>query len=100
MFCKKCGCLLMPKDGKMACGECGVKSTASGKIEDKKKPKKKLEIMDSKNIDAHFPEIKHDCGKCEHGVCYFWTKQTRSSDEPETKFYKCTKCGHTFREYD
>ncbi|PIO07920.1 transcription factor S, partial [Candidatus Pacearchaeota archaeon CG10_big_fil_rev_8_21_14_0_10_35_219] len=30
---------------------------------------------------------------------YFWTMQTRAADESETKFYRCTKCDHTWREY-
>jgi len=25
--------------------------------------------------------------------------QTRAADEPPTRFYRCTKCGHTWREY-
>ena len=36
--------------------------------------------------------IKIDCEKChnQEGVC--WSLQTRSADEPETRFYRCTKC--------
>ena len=30
---------------------------------------------------------------------YFWMMQTRGSDEPETKFYKCEKCKHVWRDY-
>ncbi|GAI81579.1 unnamed protein product, partial [marine sediment metagenome] len=30
---------------------------------------------------------------------YFWSVQTRSGDEAETKFFKCTKCEFTWREY-
>jgi len=29
----------------------------------------------------------------------WWTQQTRSSDEPETRFYRCMKCKKTWREY-
>ncbi|MEM4865380.1 MAG: hypothetical protein QXY09_02690 [Acidilobaceae archaeon] len=25
--------------------------------------------------------------------------QTRAADEPPTRFYRCTKCGYTWREY-
>jgi DNA-directed RNA polymerase subunit M len=32
-------------------------------------------------------------------MAYFWTQQTRGADEPETRFFKCTKCSHTWREY-
>ncbi|MBI2112883.1 transcription factor S, partial [Candidatus Woesearchaeota archaeon] len=26
-------------------------------------------------------------------------QQTRGADEPETRFFRCTKCNYTWREY-
>ena len=43
--------------------------------------------------------IKIDCEKCHNQEGVWWTFQTRSADEPETKFYRCTKCNHTWRDY-
>ena len=43
--------------------------------------------------------IKIDCEKCHNQEGGWWTFQTRSADEPETKFYRCTKCNHTWRDY-
>tara|TARA_Y100000310_G_C20650818_1_gene799312 strand:- start:76 stop:345 length:270 start_codon:yes stop_codon:yes gene_type:complete len=43
---------------------------------------------------------KEECPKCANIGAYWWTEQTRSSDEPETQFFRCTKCKHTWREYD
>ena len=43
--------------------------------------------------------MKYDCKKCENTEAYFWTLQTRSADEPETRFFKCTKCSTVHREY-
>ena len=40
-----------------------------------------------------------DCEKCHNKEGVSWTFQTRSADEPETKFYRCTKCNHTWRDY-
>ena len=99
MFCEKCGALLMPKDGKMACPQCGKVSKSDGKMVEKQE-KKELVIMNKKDTEMKYPEIDQDCEKCECTRCYFWAMQTRSSDEPETKFYKCVKCGHTWREDD
>jgi DNA-directed RNA polymerase subunit M len=46
------------------------------------------------------PIVKDEkCKKCGNEDSYFWTVQTRASDESETKFFKCTKCGHTRRDY-
>jgi len=45
------------------------------------------------------PVVNETCPKCENDKAYFWMVQTRSSDESPTKFFKCTKCGHTKRDY-
>ena len=39
------------------------------------------------------------CEKCGNKAAYYWTQQTRGADEPETRFFKCTKCEYTWREY-
>ena len=52
-----------------------------------------LQIM----LAALVYQIKHP--KCDHKEAWFWTSQTRAGDEAETKFFKCTKCRHTWREY-
>ena len=39
------------------------------------------------------------CPNCGAREAYYWSVQTRSADEPMTQFFKCKKCGHTWREY-
>jgi DNA-directed RNA polymerase subunit M len=39
------------------------------------------------------------CPVCGHNEAKWWTVQTRSADEPMTQFFRCVKCGHTWREY-
>jgi len=51
------------------------------------------------NQKEDLPIVNEDCPECGHDKAYFWTKQTRASDEPETKFYRCVKCRKTWREY-
>mgnify|MGYP001593021821 CR=1 FL=1 len=103
MFCPKCGALLRPKDKgtkKIWYCSCGfTKSPEEGdsaEIKEKFDPVKKIEIME--NIEVN-PKIKITCDKCGNKVAYYWTQQTRGADEPETRFFKCTKCSHTWREY-
>ena len=98
MFCPKCGSLLMPKDEKMVCGSCKHISS-EGKLTEKKKQEKKIEIIEKSQQQKHLPKIKAHCEKCNNNEAYFHTMQTRSSDEPETKFFKCTKCSYSWREY-
>jgi len=40
-----------------------------------------------------------ECPKCGNKEAYYWTVQTRAGDEAETKFLKCTRCKHTWRDY-
>lgn len=40
------------------------------------------------------------CSKCGNDEVYFWMLQTRAADEPPTRFYKCTRCGKVWREYE
>src|SRR5271157_7834 len=39
------------------------------------------------------------CPKCGHDKAATWQVQTRGGDEPSTHFYRCVKCGCTWREY-
>lgn len=45
------------------------------------------------------PSTKIPCKECGNDTAYWWIRQTRSSDEPETRFYRCSKCHYTWREY-
>lgn len=101
-FCPKCGALLIPKkEGSksiMACS-CGYKSKEAGTTitESVKDKKPKLEIIE-KEVEA-YPLVDKECPKCGHKQAYFWEIQTRASDEPATRFFKCEKCKHVWREY-
>jgi DNA-directed RNA polymerase subunit M len=39
------------------------------------------------------------CERCDNNLVFVWQVQTRGGDEASTQFMRCTKCGHTFREY-
>jgi DNA-directed RNA polymerase subunit M len=56
-------------------------------------------VVDKSKSEEDLPKVKEDCPDCGHDTAFFWTKQTRASDEPETKFYRCVKCKKTWREY-
>ena len=102
MFCPKCKSIMLPKKEKdktiLEC-KCGYKNNdlKDTTFKEKIKQEQKIEIID-KEVEA-YPLIEIQCNKCNHNKAYFWTIQTRASDEPETKFYKCEKCKHTWRDY-
>ena len=102
-FCPKCSALLIPSNaGKdsLICS-CGYNSKG-GKSLELKEPVKKQDASASgvaDNQESTLAKVKVECSKCNHTEAFFWTLQTRASDEPETEFYKCCKCEYTWREY-
>ena len=101
MFCKKCGTLMLPRKDSYVCPSCGYEQPkengSSQKIVSKSEGKSLIVI----NEDRITEPLDSDavCPKCHHRGAYFLLKQTRSADEPETKFYTCQNCGHRWREY-
>ena len=94
-FCPKCGAMLMSKK----C-ECGYEADADVKLETSESIEGAGEVVVVNDGDGEVnPIVDKECVKCGHPECYFWTKQTRAGDEAETKFYKCVKCKHTWRDY-
>ncbi len=103
MFCPECGSILRPKEksGKKvlycACGYTKAQEEAdTAEIRETSNEGKKIEVIEQ--IETH-PKVKTRCEKCGHGIAYYWIQQTRGADEPETRFFKCVKCNHTWREY-
>lgn len=103
-FCPKCGAILLPKKqgGKQAyvCS-CGHTEPIGedDSLKQTNEASKDIEIIDEeKDVDAN-PLVEAECPKCGHNKANFWLEQTRSSDEPETKFFKCEKCKHRWRDY-
>lgn len=101
MFCEKCGTLMTPLKDKYTCPSCGAEilkdSSQTTKIVSKGEEKSLIVIKEEKIAEPLDSDAV--CPKCEHRGAYYLLKQTRSADEPETKFYTCQKCGHRWREY-
>jgi len=98
-FCK-CGGLLVPVDGVMTCRKCGseqAKAKQSSALLKTAHADEKVIVLETN--ESNLPSIEHECEKCGNAIAYYWFIQTRASDEPPTRFFRCTKCGHTCREY-
>ena len=95
------------RDGKveLICRMCGKKekmTEQSFKISEKIEhdvTTDEIPVVDETTKVQALPVTKIECPKCGHDTAEWWTMQTRSSDEPETRFYRCLKCKHTWREY-
>jgi DNA-directed RNA polymerase subunit M len=99
-FCPKCGALLMMKKVKFGCPRCSYTAKEEIKIKTSEKMAKKeaIAVVDEK-VGEVYPITDYDCEKCKNRKAYFWIRQMRSGDEPESKFYKCTntKCKNVVR---
>ena len=87
----------MPKGKELVCS-CGYKQ--SGEVSALKEEGKKVEevavVEKEEKVNVI---IDAECPKCKNEKAETWEVQTRSVDEPPTRFHKCTKCSHTWREY-
>jgi DNA-directed RNA polymerase subunit M len=99
-FCPKCGAILIQKTKNFGCPRCNYSTKEKVKLETKEALHENIEINVVKEKDMNvLPVVEADCKKCDSKEAYFWTSQTRSGDEAETKFFRCKKCNHTWREY-
>jgi len=104
-FCPTCGLVCVSKKEKnktiLVCRKCGYKIKDYKPIEIKEEVKKDplddIVIIEEKK--EALPKIRLICPKCANKEAVWWMQQTRSSDEPPTLFFRCTKCRHSWREY-
>lgn len=101
MFCPKCKRLMRPDKatGKWRCGSCGT-TVAMGKgvVTAQSMPTgREMSIIEEKS--STLPTAAEECPKCGNPEAYWVLRQTRGADEPETRIFECTKCGHKWREY-
>ena len=110
-FCPDCGKLLYPdskNNNTLTCSKCGYKrdleenEDISLTEEIEHDPiKDKMEVVPVSQADSTKPTRAMYCSQCQKNQkISFWMVQTRSADEAPTRFFKCTECGETWREYD
>ena len=112
-FCPKCGSLMIARreNGKLVyiCPRCGYREEAtqnaavkilSTTIKHSEKERLVVITEDTKLEERLLPKVKIQCPRCGNDEAYYWVVQTRRADEPPTRFYKCTRCGYVWREYD
>ena len=104
MFCPKCGSLLIPKkEGKKTITKCSCGYKSKDDVNTTIKEEVKKDERSNKAVEEDFeslPLTEAECPKCKHKKAYFWEVQTRAADEAPTKFLKCEKCKHIWRDYN
>ena len=101
-FCPKCGAMMLPSNGVLKCNSCGYSNELSD--DDEYAVSEKVESNETvkmlgEDVDVR-PTTTETCPECGNDKAYYELKQTRSADEAPTRFFTCTECKHTWREYD
>ena len=106
MFCPECKSMLMSSGGQLKCRKCGY-IRKIGDIDQNKMTRKtdrtenEITIVDDEDAGINtMPTIQIKCPKCENNLAIWWLRQLRAADESEVRFFRCTACGHTWRQYD
>jgi DNA-directed RNA polymerase subunit M len=100
-FCE-CGSLMYPQGDKLVCRKCGKSKPKTGGMVVVSGPglqKKEIPVFDLQKQKDKIATIDEPCPKCKARETMWQMIQTRGTDEPATRFFRCLKCGHTWREY-
>lgn len=88
---------------KLVCRKCGYEKVADDEKEEivivAKGNKEEVPVIEGDNIKT-LPTTRVVCPECGNREAYWWLRQLRAADESEVRFFRCTKCGKTWREYD
>ncbi|MBZ3936367.1 transcription factor S [Methanimicrococcus blatticola] len=101
-FCPKCKSMMMPAGSEFKCKKCGCTSAMgdSSELAFKSEIQEREVVVLEGDIEEGLPTTDVMCPECKNRKAYWWLRQLRSADESETRFFKCTKCAYTWREYD
>jgi len=106
-FCPKDGTLMLPsKGGKTSvCPKCGsrTKVEKSDVVMKETIEHEKIKIKRRpKEIEETEATVNAECPKCGNKKALWWVAQAGSGlagmeDIPDTEFFRCTRCRHTWR---
>ena len=118
MFCPECGALSFPDSaGMIRCPnyKCNYVGPVNNSVVDPQTGEeidfasvsssteaatRKVEIIkDSDKMHGVLTSGSYICPKCDGTDVYSELRQTRASDEPETRLLTCKDCKHGWREY-
>jgi DNA-directed RNA polymerase subunit M len=104
-FCDDCGSLMHADDDEMVCSSCGARQGRDAEREaefvstEAQSDDDVIETEEGAEFEGKPTDDSVHCDECGHGVAWYTIKQTGSADEPPTRFFKCTDCGHRWRGY-
>ncbi|MBG16970.1 MAG: transcription factor S [Euryarchaeota archaeon] len=106
MFCPICGSLaFIGKNQILECSnpDCAYEGPADPKVASisstTKAKRREFETVEAGPVLGVLTKDDHICPKCESMEVFVELRQTRASDEPETRICTCAQCNHKWREY-
>ncbi|WP_135365568.1 transcription factor S [Halosimplex halophilum] len=105
-FCDDCGSMMHSEGGEMVCKSCGATAGRDDELAEQfvstaeQSGDEVVETEEGANFEGKPKDKSVTCEDCGNGVAWYTIKQTGSADEPPTRFFKCTECGHRWREYN
>lgn len=107
-FCDQCGSLMRREDGWMVCSDasCDGRQPVDEDLAEAyvtTEPQTDTEVIETDEAAAQEGLPTTDdvrCDDCGNTRAWYTFKQTASADEPPTRFFKCTECGHRWRGYN
>lgn len=99
-FCPECKSIMIYNGNKAVCRKCGYEKDAENEQVVIHTSSKKEDVPVIEGTSGALPTTDKTCPECGNREAYWWLRQLRAADESETRFFRCTKCGKTWREYD
>jgi DNA-directed RNA polymerase subunit M len=93
---------MVPSDGVLICRRCGKRlemKKGDNLVSRTEQKERRMTVIEDSEA-AGLPTTKYKCPECGNDTAYWWLRQLRSADESEVRFFRCTKCNFTWREYD
>ena len=100
-FCPKCKSMMMPANNIYKCrnAKCGFEKAIKESFVSKTEIKERV-VTVLEDREMGMPTTRAKCEDCGNNTAYWWMRQLRAADESEVRFFRCTGCGHTWRQYD
>jgi DNA-directed RNA polymerase subunit M len=88
----------------MVCSSCDARQTKESDLSERYRSTEEQTFddvieSDPEAADEAKPTATVRCDDCGRKKAWYVIKQTGSADEPPTRFFKCTECGHRWRGY-
>lgn len=103
-FCDDCGSMMHGDGDEMVCSGCGARvpkdeEAAAAFVSTESQGDSDVIETSEDAADEGKPTAEVECEECGAEHAWYTIKQTGSADEPPTRFFKCTECGHRWRGY-